>query len=829
VGPFEYESISVHEADGLGRVAKHEIFAPDQVGNALVRLYELHAERVAAGAERDRASAVAQTVSRFAGRPDTFDLRNFIAAFAPQVEVDDHRGVGYGTLHGSDAVLRSVRALLDLTEGFDRRVDDVLAVSEHAVLFRDQSTGTDRRSGGTFERCFWELMVFGLDGLVSRWERFDLQHAADAFARFDQLDMSPIQGDGAAAAGMLPAPAPSSGANRRRERENAASLVPVRSDEPAGTQPLTLRQSRERARGHAPSDPGTEAAGASRNSPAARFLNEAWRSLERTIRCFNTRDWEGVVACFAPTHRMDDRRRLMRIEIEGEAFFANEKLLFDVPGSAWDAELLATRGERLALARVQFRAGGEDAGPMSVDILDLVEVDAEGRRTTLVVFDPDGIEAAYAELERRYQSGEGATNGILPASYYLWTIDATNRRDWEALAGSLAPGFRLDDHHVLGWGDTLNDAAAFVRAQQAFVELSPDVHYYLDHVRRRDRATITQFRQSGTREGGEFETPMLACFEADAEGRVQRFDTFSPEQCEEAYARFEELGLAAGSSRPLAKVEVFEQKLRETATPGSDIERIREIVTPDFRYEDRQKRSLVTGGVDTWLASIRFVTSLPNVDIAFTPVATIGDRLLLQHMTWKGGPQGEGFDMEWLRLVEIDEDDRIRRSILFDADDRAAAFAEAHALFLAGEGGECGGQAPYVSMMDAYARNDWDTMRDCLSADLEFKDHRRLGLGELGREQWVESTRALAKLAPDLQGEPVRYLAWDRNGCVVSLRQAGTVPDGGGPFENVFVSLYITDDRCITHVEVFDIEDGDRAVARFEELGAAKDRSRAAR
>jgi len=33
---------------------------------------------------------------------------------------------------------------------------------------------------------------------------------------------------------------------------------------------------------------------------------------------------------------------------------------------------------------------------------------AAGRRVAIVQFDPDGLEAAYAELEDRYAAGEGA-------------------------------------------------------------------------------------------------------------------------------------------------------------------------------------------------------------------------------------------------------------------------------------------------------------------------------------------------------------------------------------------------------------------------------------
>ena len=68
--------------------------------------------------------------------------------------------------------------------------------------------------------------------------------------------------------------------------------------------------------------------------------------------------------------------------------------------------------------------------------------------------------------------------------------------------------------------------------------------------------------------------------------------------------------------------------------------------------------------------------------------------------------------------------------------------------------------------------------------------------------------------------EEFRILAWNHHGRVGLARLAGTMPYGGGPFENVLVRLIVTDGDRIQHLELFDICDPDRALARFEELCA---------
>ena len=115
---------------------------------------------------------------------------------------------------------------------------------------------------------------------------------------------------------------------------------------------------------------------------------------------------------------------------------------------------------------------------------------------------------------------------------------------------------------------------------------------------------------------------------------------------------------------------------------------------------------------------------------------------------------------------------------------------------------------------------DWEAVRASLAPDLAYHDHRNLGLGTLGRDAWVESLRALSDLADELHVEPFCTLAWNRHGHVARTRQFGTVA-GGGPFENVFIVVWLTDGDRISIIEVFDVDDAERAVARFDELCTA--------
>jgi len=106
----------------------------------------------------------------------------------------------------------------------------------------------------------------------------------------------------------------------------------------------------------------------------------------------------------------------------------------------------------------------------------------------------------------------------------------------------------------------------------------------------------------------------------------------------------------------------------------------------------------------------------------------------------------------------------------------------------------------------------------CLDADAVVRDHRPLGLDLSTGDEWLASLRVLADLASDVNAQTSRILAWNCHGRVDVSRVAGTMPHGGGPFENVVVRTIVTAGDRLQRCELFDLRDTDHALARFEEL-----------
>jgi hypothetical protein len=471
--------------DASGRRRHVEFLAPNRLGDAVARLYERYAELLPENAGRARAEATARSVAAILG---PFDLERYAGAIDSEVEFVDHRRMGFPSGRGAAELLRSVGSLLETGENVTTHVDDVLGLRADALLVRWTTSGRDRSDGGPFEWQFLRLCVFGEDGLLARAEQFDVDCAADALARFDQL-----AGEGSA----HPVSAARSAEVYDRDRIVEA---PARDDELA--------------------------AGWAREA----FANAAARAVVRMERAWEAGDWDGLVASFAQTFGMDDRRALVGLQLSGDDFLANLRMMFDLPASRWRNQLRATRGARLALFHCRF-TGGAGESLVEFEHLSLVEVDGSERYARLVIFDPDDVDAAHAELDERSAAGDAPSRRR--ASMTRDFRQAFAARDWTALAALLAPNLVVTDHRLLGW-ETLHGPAGYIRALQSLVELAPDVQLHVDHLTMSGARFLYVTTWRGTREGGAFESPSAIVCELDEMGRIRVFDQYDLSQMDEA-------------------------------------------------------------------------------------------------------------------------------------------------------------------------------------------------------------------------------------------------------------------------------------------------------
>ena len=249
---------------------------------------------------------------------------------------------------------------------------------------------------------------------------------------------------------------------------------------------------------------------------------------------------------------------------------------------------------------------------------------------------------------------------------------------------------------------------------------------------------------------------------------------------------------------------------------AADWARLRALASDDFQFLDRGKQALVDTGIDGWIEGLRFLRE-QGAQHRRELVATAGDRIDVERIVFARGAAGGALELGQLVVTEVAGDGRLRAVVRFDPDDRRAAFDEAAERFVAGEAAGVSSQVLIAKYSRAFGRSDVDPLRTCLADDFVVDDLRSPSVfGALDRDQWLESVAALAELAPDWQAEVLRILAWNERGAAQLIRIFGTRE--GGPFENLFVRIILTDGERVQRVELFDVEDIERALARFAEL-----------
>src|SRR5262249_53545683 len=214
IGPYEGERISLVENDSTGRRRRTEVFGSDHLGAAVIRLYERFSDLLADRLHRDRAAATARAIAALVG---SLDLERLAATIARDLAFVDHVTLGMGSVRGADAFLRGARSLLETSRDTAFRIDDVLGIRPDALFVRWTNFGTDRASGGAYERHRLVIWTFDADGLLSSWEQFDPDRDDEGLACFAELT-----GDATAVRSMA-TPSHVAGRRSRRVRLNAAT------------------------------------------------------------------------------------------------------------------------------------------------------------------------------------------------------------------------------------------------------------------------------------------------------------------------------------------------------------------------------------------------------------------------------------------------------------------------------------------------------------------------------------------------------------------------------------------------------------------------------
>jgi hypothetical protein len=201
------------------------------------------------------------------------------------------------------------------------------------------------------------------------------------------------------------------------------------------------------------------------------------------------------------------------------------------------AQPIAVRGSRLSLLHVCFRDTGYADRPVTVEMLQLVEVSDSGLLDYSVSFDLDDVDAAFAELDARYLAGEAAEHART-WSTIMQMPPAIGRQEMFATT----PHFVDIDHRSLAAVGS-GDLTAYVNAalKDGVYSIYAEAVHQLSDL----GAVVTLVSKGTSYDGFDGEWRMTSVFTVEGE-LISRCEMFDEADLDAALARFDELDRPAG-------------------------------------------------------------------------------------------------------------------------------------------------------------------------------------------------------------------------------------------------------------------------------------------
>ncbi len=411
--------------------------------------------------------------------------------------------------------------------------------------------------------------------------------------------------------------------------------------------------------------------------PTPRLENAASEVQQRLWSSYESRDWNAMADLLAENVRTHDHRRVVNAGVQQgrDIEIANMQALADVEANI-TSTVIATRGERLSLSRLYSSNRNLRHGEFGIELLNIVEIDADNRISAGALFDSDDIDAAFAELDARYLAGEAASHADTWS--FIAEICATlNRRE---LPETTPDWVNLD--HRRGGSFARGDLTANIRATW---EQTPDIGFQIAAVHRlTDSGAVVTGAANGTsRDGFGAEWSQIDLLMVDG-GKLDRCEMFDESDLDAALARFDELSRSTPRLKNAAS-HVAERFRAQFA--ARDWDELAGMFAPDFCIDDR--RRIVNAGIrrgrDAEIEDLRAAADVGITHMTFEVIATRGKHLILGRGDAGNDERLGAVEFDVLQVVEIDADEMMTAVVMFDADDNDAAFAELDARYLVGE------------------------------------------------------------------------------------------------------------------------------------------------
>lgn len=551
-------------------------------------------------------------------------------------------------------------------------------------------------------------------------------------------------------------------------------------------------------------------------APRVELDNACVRAIRQIDAAYDREAWDEIGQHVAAVVTCESRRKIVglgRHDLSYDEWECEARRLRELLAPVrYHHVVVAVRGERLALTRLEVGPADQSPGAPRDEWLQLYGLDQEGRIALHVFFDLEDMDAALAELDAtqaRFETEHPRArleNAATRVYERFWSHFAA--RDWAAVGTIVSESLSGADHRrVVNAGDR-GSRESVIEDLQVAADLGFTIGMADVVAIRGERLALTRVRAAG-RDPETIQNDAINVVEIDADERLTLIVVYDLDDFDSAIGELDARYLA-DEAAPYA-----DAWSAITQGYGAFNRRERIATTPDWVNIDHRRAVAVAPGELTDYVHAAWDLE-QDVSIYIEAVHRLTNRgAVISHAT--RATSREGFDAEWRMVLLVAVDGVVNHCEVFDEGDLDVALARFDHLNRPAQRLENAASQIAERFFAYFAACDWDSLATTLADNVSHDDRRHVvNAGVLhGRDTQIANLQAIAEVGITDFSSTVIATRGARL-ALVQTRSSGPDHASDGVLTEELGVVEINSDNQMAAYVTFDRGDFDSAVAELD-------------
>lgn len=552
-------------------------------------------------------------------------------------------------------------------------------------------------------------------------------------------------------------------------------------------------------------------------APRVELDNACVRAIRQIDAAYDREAWDEIGQHVAAVVTCESRRKIVglgRHDLSYDEWECEARRLRELLAPVrYHHVVVAVRGERLALTRLEVGPADQSPGAPRDEWLQLYGLDQEGRIALHVFFDLEDMDAALAELDAtqaRFETEHPRArleNAATRVYERFWSHFAA--RDWAAVGTIVSESLSGADHRrVVNAGDR-GSRESVIEDLQVAADLGFTIGMADVVAIRGERLALTRVRAAG-RDPETIQNDAINVVEIDADERLTLIVVYDLDDFDSAIGELDARYLAGEAA---AHANAWSVVARAYAALNRH-----EIAatTPNLASIDHRRGTKFAPG--ELIEYVRATWDLAQYGSTHIEAVHRLNNLgaVVTHVTH--GSSHEGFDAEWREVfLLMVEGDLLSRCELFDESDLDVALARFDQLNRPAQRLENAASQIAERFFAYFAACDWDSLATTLADNVSHDDRRHVvNAGVLhSRDTQIANLQAIAEVGITNFSSTVIATRGARL-ALVQTRSSGPDQASDGVLTEELGVVEINSDNQMAAYVTFDPGDFDSAVAELD-------------